>query len=61
MPRADARPLTFEQWRKEVDRIVQVKTGLSLDDLPDVDTRSMYDDETHPRVAAARAIRNARE
>jgi hypothetical protein len=52
---------TFEAYRRAVDFAVQVKCGLSLDDLPDVCLIDWFEDGVRISTAAARAIRNARE
>lgn len=52
---------TFEQWKKEVDAHIIAKCGLSSDDLPDCCYMQWYEDHVSPKVAASRAIRNARE
>jgi hypothetical protein len=53
--------LPFSFYRREVSRLVEAKTGLSLDDLPDVAIRDWYDDGVSAKSAASRAIRNAKE
>ena len=52
---------TFEQWKQEVDRFVDIMTGLSSDDLPDICYRDLFEDGVSSKRAAARAIRNAME
>ena len=52
---------SFSQWLKLVDRYVEMKTGMSLDDLPDVPLRDWYDDGKSPKSAAAKALRMAKE
>ena len=51
--------LSFEEWRRAVDRAVGQRVGLSLDDLPDVPTYDWYEDGVSPKSAASRAIRSA--
>ena len=51
----------FSTYRSEVNRLVEAKCGLSLDDLPDVAIRDWYDDGVSAKSAASRAIRNAKE
>ena len=52
---------TFEQWKSEVDAIIERATGFSSDDLPDVCYMDMYEDDVKPVSAARHAIRNAAE
>ncbi len=40
--------MTFREWLKKVDALVVRKFGVGLDDLPDVNTRDLYDDELTP-------------
>jgi hypothetical protein len=51
---------TFEAYRKAVDMAVLVKTGLCLDDLPDVCLIDWWEDGVRIATAASRAIRYAR-
>jgi len=53
--------LTFEDWMKKVDKIIESRVGLSSDDLPDVCYRDWYDDGISPDRAANRAIKSAVE
>lgn len=52
---------SFEDWLKDVDAIIQARTGLSREDLPDIDYHSIYSDGKNALTAANRAIRNAKE
>lgn len=52
---------SFKDWLKKVDRYVERKAGMSLDDLPDVPARDWYDDGVSPQRAAAKAIKMANE
>ncbi len=52
---------TFEQWKEQVNRVLEARLGLSADDLPDWDYRSAYDDGILPTVAATRAMRAAED
>jgi hypothetical protein len=51
--------MTFEQWKKQVDREITSRVGLSADDLPDIDYRGLFMTKNTPRQAAVFAIRNA--
>lgn len=51
--------VTFEDWKKAVDQAVEVRIGLSSDDLPDCCYADWYEDGISPKTAAARAIRSA--
>lgn len=51
----------FREWMSAVDRELVRRTGIDSGSLPDVDYRSMYDDEADPGEAAEHAIRNAKE
>jgi hypothetical protein len=53
--------LLFQQWMKNVDLIIQRKTGLSAYDLPDYCYRDAYEDDIAPLTAANRAIKAALE
>ena len=53
--------LPFSTYRLEVNRLVEAKCGLSLDDLPDVAIRDWYDDGVSTKTAARRAVRNAKD
>jgi len=52
---------TFEQWLAVLDVALICKCSLSHMDLPDCPYRDWYDDGVNPRLAALRAIRNAKE
>ena len=53
--------LTFEEWKRQVNRWVWQLAGCSLDDLPDCCVADWYESGTSSIVAAKRAIREARE
>ena len=38
----------FREWRRQVSALIEARFGLSLDDLPDMMTRSAFDDGTSP-------------
>ena len=48
--------LTFKQWMKRVDRLLESALGLSSMDLSDKCWRDMFDDGITPREAAADII-----
>ena len=52
---------SFEDWMREVDRIIQARIGLSYNDLPDCCYMDWYEDGVTPKGAAGRALRNAGE
>jgi len=52
---------TFQEWMREVDRILIKRTMLSSMDLPDVSYHDWYDSGCTPTQAAGRAIRYAKE
>lgn len=43
--------LTFNQWMRQVDRLLEAALGLSSMDLSDQCWRDMYDDERSPTDA----------
>ena len=51
--------MTFSEWMRKVDEILNRKCGLDSRDLPDVCYRDMYDDGMSPRSAASKALRAA--
>jgi hypothetical protein len=58
---AATRKKTFEEWMKEVDRVIMEKVFLTSDDLPDCCYRDWYEDGVSVRNAANRAIKSANE
>ena len=50
---------TFKEWMSKVDKIVEAKIGLSVDDLPDFMFHDAYDDGVSPTKAATQSIRDA--
>ena len=40
--------LTFNQWMRQVDRLLEASLGLSSMDLRDLCWRDMFDDERSP-------------
>jgi hypothetical protein len=52
---------TFDQWMQEVNRAMDALCGMVSEDLPDWNYRDAYDDGVGPRIAAARAVRAARD
>ena len=55
-----AQKLSFDDWKREADKVCQAKTGMSLDDLPDVPFMDWYEEGVTPAGAAGRAIRSAK-
>ena len=55
------RKQTFEEWYAEVDQWVIRKCGLGPDDLPDWNYRDAYEDGIRASLAAAQAIRAAKQ
>jgi hypothetical protein len=53
--------LSFDEWRRTVNRWVWQLAGCSLDDLPDCCIADWYEAGTSSVVAARRAIREAGE
>lgn len=53
--------LTFEQWKNQVDEWLISSTGMTSEDLPDIDYFGLYEAGDSPKQAAKEAIRNARE
>ncbi len=52
--------MTFEKWMTAVDAAVgDIAFGLSVHDLPDIDFRSLYEDEATPEEAAREALDGA--
>jgi hypothetical protein len=49
-------PKTFEHWYAEVDQAVQEVIILSVEDLPDMDFMSLYEDGIEPAEAAQIAL-----
>lgn len=52
-----AKRMSFEQWMKKVDAIIDADCGLSSDDLGDQDYLSWYEDGMSCREAAMDALR----
>jgi hypothetical protein len=55
------RKMTFDEWMKAVDAVVQHNCGMTSSDLPDVCYADWYDEGDTPGRAASRAIRSALE
>ncbi len=49
----------FTAWMREVNFIIENKTGLSYNDLPDWDYVSAFEDEISPKDAASEALEDA--
>jgi len=52
--------LTYDQWKAEVDKIVQAKVGCCCDDLPDWDYSTAFDNKVAPMAAANAVIKAAK-
>jgi hypothetical protein len=50
---------TFEDWKREVDREVERRIGLSSDDLPDYCYRDAYDAGDAPEDVAIEVLAEA--
>jgi hypothetical protein len=50
---------SFENWRREVDRVIADVVGMTADDLPDVDYRGLYATGNTPEEAAVFVVGNA--
>lgn len=53
--------LTFEEWKRVVNALVESKMNFHADDLPDCPYHEWYESGMAPKVAANKAIRNANE
>ena len=53
--------MTFQQWMRKVDAIIDAITGMSADDLPDYCYADAFEDGVKPATAARRAIGAAQE
>ena len=51
--------MTFDQWMKRVDAVLDRLVGMVSLDLPDVDYWSMYEDDNKPEFAALSALEAA--
>ena len=56
---ADAKPMTFAEYMRAVDRRIQSLAGIGADDIPDWDYLSAWEDGTAPRYAAEEALEEA--
>ena len=54
----DAKP-AFEEWMKQVDNAVSLRSGMSVHDLPDCPFRDWYNAGNSAGAAAQRCIKNA--
>lgn len=50
---------TFEEWMKEVDKAVISASGMSYQDLPDIDFYSIFDAGSAPAIAASEVLEEA--
>lgn len=51
--------ISFDAWKKLVDRAVIALSGLSADDLEDCPYMDWYENGTKPETAAKRAVKRA--
>jgi hypothetical protein len=51
--------MTYNQWVKEVDRLIIQQVGLSMHDLPDWLSRDAYEDNISPEEAAQMCLEEA--
>ena len=53
-------PLAFEAWMQQVDQVVgNIAFGLSVHDLPDFNSRDMYESGSTAQEAAEEALAGA--
>jgi hypothetical protein len=50
---------SYKAWMRQVDAIVLRRAGVSVHDLPDFQSRDMYNDEVTPAEAAAEVLAEA--
>ena len=48
----------FDKWWLEVQRILELQSGTSPDDMSDQPWRDWFDNNVSPNVAVQRALRN---
>jgi hypothetical protein len=53
--------LSFEAWKTKVDAWISQLCGLDSESLPDVDYYAWYTEGCSAKIAAYRAIRNAKQ
>ena len=51
--------MTYDQYRAKVSAVIARKCGLSIDDLPDTDTYSAFEDGATPSECAAEVLEYA--
>ncbi len=52
--------ITYEQWMQDVDQVVgAIAFGLSVHDLPDFNSRDLFESGTTAQDAAEEALENA--
>ena len=52
---------SFEEWKNEVDRVLEEKTGMTSSDLPDINYYGLWEEGVSPKSAALKAKKNAFE
>ena len=55
------REQSYASWKKEVDKEIQRRTGMSADDIDDWRYASDFDEGVSAKRSAARAIKNAKD
>lgn len=52
--------MRFTEWIEEVNRLVGIETGgVDINDLPDIDYRSIYEDGALPEAAVSEVLYEA--
>jgi len=51
--------MSFEEWMEEVDKEVTDRSGLSVNDLPDINFRDLFLSGADPEEAAEEVLENA--
>jgi hypothetical protein len=52
---------TFEEWKREVERKLMQKIGITSEFLPDVPYMQWYKEHMTPATAAAKVVKIAKE
>lgn len=51
--------MTFEEYMRRVNAMIEIWTGQTSDDIDDYDYRSAYEDEVRPGTCASQALHAA--